>query len=258
MAIGFPTNTVVAIIAAMIGASAGAWFSLARGIRHVSLAPRIQRRWRWGAGIVLLTWLLVVLGLAVNPPDGAVLGALYVVAFLGLGLLTGLLPLLLSPTFRQIIRAIPATWLIGIHAIRLLGFLFLALMDMQLLPGEFALGAGYGDMTVGLLALGMVYLLAQRKPYARALAIGWNLLGLLDFVGALATGILYIGPFAAQVAASGVSPLYVNYVLIVPSFVVPLYTLLHIFSLFQLVSTRGGKTTPGLEAPRHPPVFALE
>ncbi len=258
MAIGFPTNTVVAIIAAMIAASAGAWFSLARGLRRVPVAAHIERRWRWGAAIVLLTWLLIVLALAINPPGGAVLGAPYIIAFLGLGLLAGLLPLLLSPTFRQIVRVIPATWLIGIHAIRLLGFLFLALMDMKLLPAAFALPAGYGDMTVGLLALGMVYLLAQRKPYARTLAIGWNLLGLLDFVGALTTGILYIGPFAAQLAASSISPLYLNYVLIVPSFGVPLYTLLHIYSLFQLVSAQLGKTTPGLEAPRHTPVFPAE
>jgi hypothetical protein len=258
MALGFPTNTVVAIIAAMLGASAGAWFSLARGLRQLSLAPHFQRRWRWGAAIVLLTWLLVVLALAVNPPGDAVLGAPYVIAFLGFGLLAGLLPLLLSPTFRQIVRAIPATWLIGIHAIRLLGFLFLALMDMRLLPAQFALPAGYGDMIVGLLALGMVYLLGQRRPYARVLGIGWNLLGLLDFVGALITGILYIGPFAAQLAASGVSPLYVNYVLIVPTFGVPLYTLLHIYSLFQFLSARGGQATPGLEAPLHPPVFASE
>jgi len=50
----------------------------------------------------------------------------------------------------------------------------------------------------------------------------------------------------------------VNYVLIVPSFGVPLYTLLHIYSLFQIVSARVGKTTPGLEAPRHTPVFPSE
>jgi len=93
MAIGFPTNTVVAIIAAMIAASAGAWFSLARGLRRVPVAAHIERRWRWGAAIVLLTWLLIVLALAINPPGGAVLGAPYVIAFLGLGLLAGLLPL---------------------------------------------------------------------------------------------------------------------------------------------------------------------
>jgi hypothetical protein len=182
----------------------------------------------------------------------------YIIAFLALGLLAGILPLLLSPTFRQIVRAIPPTWLIGIHAIRLLGFLFLALMDMQLLPGAFALPAGYGDITVGLLALGMVYLIAMRKPYARTLAIGWNLLGLLDFVGALITGILYIGPFAAQLAASGVSPLYMNYVLIVPSFGVPLYTLLHIYSLFQIASARGDTTRQDVEAAVHTPVFPPE
>jgi hypothetical protein len=89
-------------------------------------------------------------------------------------MLAGILPLLISPTFRQIVRAVPETWLVGIQAIRVAGFLFLALMDMKLLPAEFALPAGYGDVTVGLLALGMVYLLANRKPYARALAIGWK------------------------------------------------------------------------------------
>jgi hypothetical protein len=258
LAIGFPTNTVVAIIAAMIAAGGGAWFSLAHSLRRLPSARHIQRRWTWGAAIVLLSWLLVVLALAASPPGGVVLGAPYIIAFLGLGLLAGLLPLLLSPTFRQIVRATPATWLVGIHAIRLLGFLFLALMDMRLLPAAFALPAGYGDITVGLLALAMLYLLAQHKPYARTLAIGWNLLGLLDFAIALMTGVLFIGPFAAQLAASGVSPLYVNYVLIVPSFGVPLYSLLHIYSLFQLVSTQLGKTTPGLEAPIHPPVFSAE
>jgi hypothetical protein len=258
MTVGFPMNTVAAIIAAMIGASVGAWFSLAYALRRLSVAPRVQRRWRWGTAIVLCTWLLVVLAVAVIAPGDAVMGAPYIIASLGLGLLAGILPLLISPTFRQLVRAIPATWLVGIHAIRILGFLFLSLMDMRLLPGAFALPAGYGDITVGLLALGLVYLLAKRSSYAHALAIGWNALGLLDFAVALTTGILYIGPFAAQLAASGASPLYMNYVLIVPSFGVPLYTLLHIYSLFQLVSARLGKTTPGLEAPQHTPVFTSE
>ena len=63
----------------------------------------------------------------------------------------------------------------------------------------------------------------------------------------------YIGPFAAQLAASGAAPLYLNYVLIIPSFA--LYTLLHIYSLFQLLSARMGKLTPSLDAPHRTPVF---
>src|SRR5262245_58386803 len=116
MAISFPMNTILAIIAAMIAAGTAAWFSLARGIRQLPVAPHVARRWRWGAAIVLFSWLLIVLAGAVYPPGGAVLGAPYVIIFLSLGLLIGLLPLLLSPTFRQIVRAVPATWLIGIHA----------------------------------------------------------------------------------------------------------------------------------------------
>ena len=164
MTLGFPTNTVAAIIAAMIGAGVGAWFSVAYGLRQLPFAPRILRRWRWGAAMVIFPWLLVVVATAVIAPGNTVVGAPYIITSLGLGLLAGMLPLLISPTFRQLIRAIPATWLIGIHTIRILGFLFLALMDMHLLPGAFALPAGYGDITVGLLALGLVYLFTTWKP----------------------------------------------------------------------------------------------
>jgi hypothetical protein len=260
MAIGFPTNTVVLIIATMIVSGAGSWFILSQGLRQLPVAQHVRRTWRWGVAILLITWLLTRLAFAVYPPGGAVLATQFLITFtsLGLGLLAGILSLLISPVFRQIIRAIPETWLVGIHSIRITGFLFLALMDMKLLPAEFALSAGYGDMTVGLLALGMVYLLAKRKPYARALVIGWNMLGLLDFVSALTTGGIYIVPFSAQLAASGVSLLYLNYVLIVPSFGVPLYALLHIYSLFQMSSRRVGETKQDVEEPVQSPVFQGE
>jgi hypothetical protein len=258
MTLDFPTNTILAIVAAMIGTGAGAWFNLAAGLRRLGVAPRVEQRWRWGIGAILATWLLIVLTVAWVAPGNTVVGAPYIATFLTLGLLAGTLPLLISPMFRQLVRAIPATGLIGVHAIRVLGVLFLALMDMRLLPAQFALPAGYGDITVGLLALGMVYLFAKRKPSAPTLAIGWNALGLLDFVSALASGIAFIGPFAAQLAAHGTSPLYLNYVLIVPAFGVPLYTLLHIYSLFQLIAARAGKPTPGLDAVGHAPAFTPE
>jgi hypothetical protein len=243
MSIGFPTNVVVLIIATMIASGTAWWFILSQGLERLPIAPGARSRWRWGAAILLSTWLLARLALSLYPPAGPALATQFLITFtsLGLGLLAGILPLLISPVFRQILRAVPETWLVGIHAARLTGFLFLALMDMKLLPAEFALSAGYGDMTVGLLALGLVYLLAKRKPYARALVIGWNLLGLLDFVSALTTGGIYIVPFATQLAASGISTIYLNYVLIVPSFGVPLYASLHIYSLFQMFSSRGAR-----------------
>ena len=177
---------------------------------------------------------------------------------LGFGLALGILPLLVSPFFRRVLHVVPESWLIAPHAIRLAGFLFLALMDMKLLPPEFALSAGYGDFATGLLALGLVYLFEKKKPYARTLAIGWNALGLLDFISAVITGAIYIVPFASQLADSGISLNYLNYVLIVPSFGVPLYASLHIYSLFQMFTKRADEKKQAIEELAEAPAFQAE
>jgi hypothetical protein len=244
MSLVFPTNTIVVIVLGMIGVGAAFWFVLSHLLRHLPLTPHTRQTWRWGAALVLLVWLTVCVAAAINPPGGAVVPPLFPLIFLVGGLLVGTIPLLLSPAFRQSLRAIPPTWLVGIHAIRVGGFAFLALLDMKLLPAAFALPAGYGDMSVALLSLGVVYLLATQHPAARVLAIGWNVLGLLDFAIAVVTGVLSLVPFLTQLAASGVSPLYLNYVLIRPAFGVPLYALLHLYSLFQMVRGRAQEAKP--------------
>ncbi len=234
MSIGFPTNTVILIIAAMVGTGIGSWLILSEGLAKLQVAPRIKARWRWGAAIVLSIWLLARLVPAAT--QSSVAPAAVNIAFPVVALLIGIMALLLSPVLRQSIRAVPTTWMSAIHAIRIGGYLFLALADMKLLPAEFAVPAGYGDMVVALLALGIVYLLVRGKTYTRPLMIAWNLLGLLDFAVALTTGGIYIAPFAAHLAASGVSLTYLNFVLIIPTFGVPLFAVLHIFSLYRLWS----------------------
>jgi small-conductance mechanosensitive channel len=233
----FPLNTVLLLVAAMVATGGATWFVLTRHWPNREGDPHRQRTWRVGLALVLGAWLLGPLLYALNPATLAPLPIPTILTFLVLGLIAGTVPLLLSARFRQVVRATPPALFVGVHLIRLVGFAFLALMDMGLLPAQFALGAGYGDIAVAVLALGVIYLLLRQHPSARPLAIGWNVLGLLDFVGALVTGVLFIEPFALQLAASGLSLAYVNYVLIIPSFGVPLYTLLHIYSLYQLLAT---------------------
>jgi hypothetical protein len=248
MSIGFPTLIVSLILVLTIGTAFGFWLILSEGLAKIRIAQRVKNVWRWTAAIVLIGWLLVYLSLAVNPPSGAVLASSVTLPFVVLGTLAGILPFLVSPVFRQIVRAIPETWPVGIHAIRVFGSIWFALGDMKLIPPEFAIPSGIGDMVVGLLALWMVYLLVKRKPYARTLVIGWNLLGVLDFALALTTGLTFIRPYAALVAASGVSTLYLNYVFLVPTVAIPLLTALHFYSLVQMLSGRVEKTTQGSEA----------
>lgn len=239
----FPTNIVVLITAAMIQTGVCVWLVLSAALSRLPLAPHTKRNWRWGVGLLLTAWLAVRLVMQVSPPGGRVLGANATVAFVVFGMVVGTLPLWISPTFRQIIQGTPATWIIGIQVGRCVGGLFLALLDLKLLPPEFARPAGYGDVAVGMLSIVVVYLLATGKPYARWVAIGWNLLGILDLIVALITGVTYIPPFVRQLAVTGASTLYVNYVLIIPAYGVPLMSLFHVYSLHQLFSTSTGSNS---------------
>ena len=240
MSVGFPANTVILILSVATATAVGVWLIVSQTLNGLStgkaLAASVKRRWRWGVGAVLIGGLLFRVALAVNPPGGGVLNVVLNFSTLVVILALGLLALIFSPVFRQIVRSIPQTWLVGIHALRIGGFLFLALLDMKLLPAEFALPAGCGDVIVGALSLFVVYAIARHKPYARSLTIAWNLLGLLDFVTALTTGAIFIAPFATQMVVSGVVPLYLNYVFIVPGFAVPIFALLHLFSLMRVLS----------------------
>jgi hypothetical protein len=71
----------------------------------------------------------------------------------------------------------------------------------------------------------------------------------IDFTAALWTGGIYILPFAAQLAEAGVSLSYLNYVLVVPSFGVPLYALLHIYSVYQISTRRAEEGRRDVEEP---------
>ena len=112
---------------------------------------------------------------------------------------------------------------------------------MGLLPAQFALPAGYGDLFIGLTVPLLVYALNQRKPHLRELAIAWNLLGLVDFGVALATGFLFIAPYVRQLARTGHSIAYLDYVLMIPGFAVPILVLMHVNSLFDLFTGKGAK-----------------
>ena len=121
--------------------------------------------------------------------------------------------------------------------VRVGGSIFLTLLDMRLLPAQFALPAGYGDILVGLTAPIVVWALNHHKPYGRQLALAWNALGMLNFAVALGTGIAFIGPYGRQSARTGHSIAYLDYVLMIPGFAVSILTLLHVVSIIKLVKT---------------------
>ncbi len=199
-----------------------AWIGFYAGIRALSGGRARQWRWIIGSAVVAAAWLVGVflLGAAgafrndAQPPR--------IPVALAATLLPGYL-LLLSPTFRRIVAAVPQHWLIGIQTFRILGSALLVRYFAGQLPGLFALPAGIGDVATGLLAPFVAYVSYSGKPYARAAAIAWNVFGMADLINAVTLGTLTGG--------GGI----VFPIALIPAYGVPRAFLIHSYSLIGLL-----------------------
>jgi hypothetical protein len=213
---------VVTIVQAV--SSTLAWLGFYLGIR--ALPGSRARQWRWiiGSVVVSAIWLVGVflLGAAgvfrndVLPPRIP----MALVSTLLLGYL-----LLLSRTFRSIVAGVPQHWLISIQVFRILGSVWLVRYFAGGLPALFALPAGIGDVATGLLAPFVAYAWYSGKPYARSVAIAWNLFGMVDLVNAVVLGALTNG------GAGGI----VFPMVLIPAYGVPRSFLIHSYSLIGLL-----------------------
>lgn len=212
---------------------AGLWLGLARTEFDAGTRARV-----WLAiAIPFTAWLAIVWWLAIaggfRPRSGGGVPAIPIAIFLPL--LIGLPLLLRSKRIAAVLDATPAPWLIGLQAYRVFGGIFLVAWSQGNLAGTFALPAGTGDVLVGLLALPVAYLLHVGAPGGRWTAIGWNVLGLVDFAIAIGIGILSApGPLQMIVPNPPNAQLGEFPTVMIPAFAVPSSILLHALSLRQL------------------------
>jgi hypothetical protein len=132
-----------------------------------------------------------------------------------------------SKPFREWVLSLNPRTLTLIHAERIGGLVFLAMYTYKLLPGMFALPAGWGDIAIGATA----YLAATRLiPNHRRAFIAWQMLGVLDLVVALSMAAVssLLHPLGITTAPMAELPLS-----LIPSFGVPLFLILHIICIAQ-------------------------
>ncbi len=113
--------------------------------------------------------------------------------------------------------------LTAFQAWRLIGVMFLVLLSLGLLPGTFAWPAGIGDVIVGAYAPFVVVAISRQAPGWHKHAVLLNILGLLDFVGAIGGGVLSGGGILLELPLS-----------MIPTFAVPFWIVLHMISLIKL------------------------
>ncbi len=133
-----------------------------------------------------------------------------------------------STGFRQFTLSLNPRTLTLVQAWRTGGFLFLVLQTYAILPGLFALPAGWGDITIGATAILVAAKLVN--PDHRKGFILWQLLGISDLVVAVT-----MGTMAGLISPNGIptAPMTVLPLSLIPTFAVPLFTILHIICIAQ-------------------------
>jgi hypothetical protein len=225
----------------------GVWRTLGR--TNVSARARVAAWW-WTA-VPLAAWLATVWVLAVRGAFASLSNgsAIAQVAFVPLVILilgAALFAAARSVVLTAALDAAPLSWPVGIQVYRVLGLVFLLAWSRGFLPGYFALPAGIGDALVGVLAIPLALGLRSDTPLDRRLALGWNILGIVDLVNAVGMGVtsavVQLQAAPSSGSAPAVSPLLLYPLVLVPTFGVPLALILHSLSIRQLESQSFDKT----------------
>lgn len=189
-------------------------------------------------GMLLIAWMTAIVGLSLNDvfisgpgetPLAILLSfvvtlSLFTVAYINL------------PLFRRYVLSLDLRLLIMLHSLRMLGIGFVMLHLFDLLPGLFAYLAGFGDALTAIGAVILTYaFIKDKNGVSKNWIFRWNTFGLLDFILAVSIGILTRNE-AILAPVSGVnSDLMTTFpFVIIPGFLVQVFTLTHIIIYLQL------------------------
>jgi hypothetical protein len=139
-----------------------------------------------------------------------------------------------SQAFRGFVESIPLPTLIGIQAYRLGGAIFLWMYSEGLMPPEIGIVAGCADAFIGITALPLARAVAKNIGGVRRLAVGWNLIGIADFLVSVSmVSLSFVGVWAMKPdpVRIGLHPLA-----LISLFQLPLSIAIHLLALRRLMS----------------------
>jgi hypothetical protein len=189
-------------------------------------------------GMLLIAWMIAIVGLSLNDvfisspretPLAILLSFVVTLSLFSLAYIN-------LPLFRRYVLSLDLRLLIMLHSLRMLGIGFVMLHLFNLLPGLFAYMAGFGDALTAIGAVILTYaFIKDKNGVSKKWIFRWNTFGLLDFIVAVSIGILTRNE-AILAPVSGVnSDLMTTFpFVIIPAFLVQVFTLTHIIIYLQL------------------------
>lgn len=135
---------------------------------------------------------------------------------------------------RQVMDQTAQIFLIGMQIPRFMGGVFLIGWMAGVIPWQFALPAGIGDMWAGWAAMQATKALYNDTPDATKLVKRANIIGVLDFAVAIGTGFTSSEGFARLVAHGQINIITEYPTALFPAFFVPIFLAFHFFSIGKL------------------------
>ena len=202
--------------------------------------------WTTGRLVALLVLLIVWFAAAfvvgdmalLTNTNGSLLPPIAITAMVPVAVFLGLYAS--SFRFRSFVLAQDIETLTMLQLWRVIGLGFLMLYAYSVLPGLFALPAGIGDVAIGLTAPFVVLHLRRDPSYPTSSGlVRFQYLGLLDFAVAIITAGLSAGAFASLTPGGVTSaPMDVWPLNLFPSFIVPIFIILHLTVLLKVRELR--------------------
>jgi hypothetical protein len=186
---------------------------------------------------VLIGWLAVASYLAAANAYSATTEAAVPTLLFGLliPLAVAAVGLWRSESVARLVSAIPLPWLVAAQVYRIAGGIFLVLWADGRMPWQFALPAGIGDVTTGIVAVVVAALLARNATGAHRATYAWSFFGIADLVVAITMGAMTSPGRPHLLAFDAPNLLISSYPLVmVPTFAVPVALMLHGLVLWRL------------------------
>jgi hypothetical protein len=243
------------ILSSIVLIAFSVWALLMFYAQRSALDTEARRRFGIASGMYLFGWLVLAFVLGDSGIFKATPSRVFPALALGIALLilTGAWLLSRSSALNTVLAAIPLPWLTGIQFYRVLGFNFLMLFSLGLLPAEFAIPAGWGDVGVGLAAPVVGYLFYKGYRWSCLALLSWNIAGILDLVVAVATGFLSSpGPFQVFALEAPNELITSSPLVLVPLYAVPLSILLHLVALMRLKAALSVSSNKGSKCDGQP------